>query len=274
MLLGVFICLVLTGVGFVKQPLPSFLDPKKGFGARGEGTLTSKLIVMKNINKELIKYQDYILNVYEKVKIADLPDFDKAPAGVGTFNDTYDYHYDDYASYDYKDDFKKDYKDEYKEDYEEDYEDDYEDDYSDNAKKKLRKRDVTEGSEPETIDIRFLNDLLLKDLTGNKILEMIPANFYLPTNSGVLNVSENWRYADQKHYAFDSLTHCDLTLGLNKNLEFYFKASDEAESYADQANEHYNKNLTSKAKKLDELFNDIDAEYSTHLDRFFRQGDR
>ncbi len=83
----------------MKQPLPNFLDPKRGFGARGEGTLTSKLIVMKNINKELIKYQSYILDVYEKVKIANRSDYPGLepepdyPDYPGNLNQTKDYEY-------------------------------------------------------------------------------------------------------------------------------------------------------------------------------------
>ena len=106
--LGFFICLVLTGVGFVKQPLPSFLDPKKGFGARGEGTLTSQLIVMKNVNKELVNYQKYILGVYEQVKRSNRSDFDN-----GDYDN--DQYYDDYKDYVDDDDYNyddKDYKEE------------------------------------------------------------------------------------------------------------------------------------------------------------------
>lgn len=120
--LGFFICLVLTGVGFVKQPLPSFLDPKKGFGARGEGTLTSQLIVMKNVNKELVNYQKYILNVYDQVKLANRSDFPVVDSGGSD-----DYNDDDYDYEDYYDD----------QDYYEEKED------SGEPQKRRKKRDLT-----------------------------------------------------------------------------------------------------------------------------------
>jgi TPP-dependent 2-oxoacid decarboxylase len=50
----------------------------KGFGARGEGTLTSKLIVLKNVNVELQSYTDYIINTYENVKRANRSTYDFA----------------------------------------------------------------------------------------------------------------------------------------------------------------------------------------------------
>ena len=59
--------------------------------------MTSKLIVMKNINKELIKYQSYILDVYEKVKIANRSDYPGLepepdyPDYPGNLNQTKDY---------------------------------------------------------------------------------------------------------------------------------------------------------------------------------------
>lgn len=83
---GVTISIAFSAFGFMKQPLPNFLDPKRGFGARGEGTLTSRLIVLKNINVELTKYTDYIINVYEDVKKANRSSYD-SNVGAGEIAD-------------------------------------------------------------------------------------------------------------------------------------------------------------------------------------------
>lgn len=257
-LLGVFICLVLTGVGFVKQPLPSFLDPKKGFGARGEGTLTSKLYVMKNINKELIKYQHYILNVYEQVKIANRSDFDviddKSPYEYGYDyendyeNETYDY-YDEYQSkYDYWN--EKDENERSNLEYE-------------NSMKLRNKRDLDftkriDWTKDE--DLRFLNDkIIFKGLTGKAIIDMMPLNITITEES------KKKAYVSQKKYNYDSIKSCDVSLDLNSNLEFYFTASDSLEA---KKKENYNRNQTKKIEAL-QYFEDIDTEYSIHTDKNF-----
>ncbi len=280
-LLTVFICLVLTGVGFVKQPLPSFLDPKRGFGARGEGTLTSQLIVLKNINKELIKYQDYILDLYEKVKQRNKPDFDLTQSDTdksGDFDDPSknppdDYEYDNYDSSNGKD-LKNGKDDDY-----------YSDDYKYNeqlnevkTKKKSRmKRNLDEDHEKPSppsdlleYDTRFLKDRLFKHLTGNDIIKMMPLNLSLPM-AATMKLGNNSSEGPfiQKKFNFEPIESCDIRLGLNMNLEFYFRASDEKESYASEAEEHYNRNLTLTGRSLNKYFNDINSEYSVHLDQFF-----
>ncbi|CAF0855134.1 unnamed protein product [Brachionus calyciflorus] len=69
LLAGFLLACLFTGLGFLKQPLPDIMDPSRGFGARGPGTLTSQLIVMKNINTELTKYNEHILKMYNEKKL-------------------------------------------------------------------------------------------------------------------------------------------------------------------------------------------------------------
>jgi len=276
-LFTVFICLVLTGVGFVKQPLPSFLDPKRGFGARGEGTLTSQLIVMKNINKELIKYQDYILDLYEKVKQRNKPDFDMSQPYQ---NDSL-YDYDLNQNYDYDDDYQN-FENKNKTSDLSDYYQDKELNGNQDSKKKNKKirfkRDLDQKYEislshnaTTEYDVRFLNDRIFKSLTGNDIIKMMHLNLSLPLVNK-MKFDRNGGYEKQfiqKKFNFKPIESCDITLGLNKNLEFYFRASDESESHAHKAQEHYNRNSSKTSKSLNKYFNDIDTDYSIHLDQFF-----
>ena len=74
----------------------------KGFGARGEGTLTSQLIVLKNVNIELTKYHVHILDVYEKVKKANRSDdlvHDYDYSDLGTEPDVKEYDYEEKEKY-------------------------------------------------------------------------------------------------------------------------------------------------------------------------------
>lgn len=286
LLFGLFTCLVLTGVGFVKQPLPNFLDPKKGFGARGDGTLTSKLIVMKNINKELIKYQSYILDTYEQVKIANRSDYglDTDSSG-GDYAEYGNYTYEDYEDYEDYDDYAED------EDYME-----YEDIWSNNEdnnnggskagsnnkeleedeeyedyklkKTKLRRRRNAANKANENIikasnlgnELRFLDDKLFKGLTGKQILEMMPMEINFMNKSKI--------QIDQRLYSFKSIEHCEVSLGLNSNLEFYFQASDSIEVSEAKDLEKYEWQAKNP-DKADQFYADIDSEYSTRTDTGF-----
>merc|ERR1712127_422300 len=69
----------------------------------------------------------------------------------------------------------------------------------------------------------------------------------------------------QKHYAFESIEHCDIFLGLNKNLEFYFGSSELAE------NSQNLKNTNKNSAKSNDYFNDIDTEYNIKNDKYLNQ---
>jgi hypothetical protein len=157
----------------------------KGFGARGEGTLTSQLIVLKNVNNEMLSYQDYILKIYEKVKKENRSDFINFENNNNNNN-----------NWSYKN-------------YDDDYDYDYELTKKSPTIKKNNKRRRHAGKTFEEEDDKKLRDLfntlVYNKQTGQQLYKMMP-------HKSVENIS----------VAFNSLNKCKYNLGLDKNYEFYF----------------------------------------------------
>lgn len=232
---------------------------------------------MKNINKELIKYQSFILDTYEQVRIANRSDFtfvesDRSSSEYDynnanyTYEDYEDYDDGDYGNYEeYEDIWSNEGKSEVVDD--EEYPNE-EDDYKLKKKQKKKvRRQRRSASEVNSIEeaslgneYRFLDDILHKGLTGKQIMQMMPMEINFMNKSKV--------EIRQRPYSFKPIEHCEVSLGLNSNLEFYFHASDSIEVTDKKWLEKYEW-PSENADKADEFYADIDSEYSIRSDSHF-----
>ncbi len=302
LLLGLFISITFTGVSLVKQPYPNFLDPKRGFGARGEGTLTSQLIVMKNVNTELTKYNKYVLDLYEKIKRENRTDPNDK------FKEFYENHTpENYVDYSGDEDNKN-----VNEDYDYESESESENGNNQNENKNRLSQNATHNQSSNISNNSSSNTLTNKDKEDEDFyldeeLSTKPANGNSKSsnrkikrdvvNASLIDQSES-EYGSLMHqivyndltaqtlinllpnnlivnidlnpnsnHALNTIKQCNYSLGLDQNLEFYFEASSLSDPLFSfkKSNvnfDHYNRNGTS----FNKYFNDIDNEYSTLLD--------
>ena len=246
LVVGVTISVILTGFSFTKLPLPNLLDPTRGFSARGEGTLTSQLIVMKNIGNEITKYQKEILNIYDNIKSRRQNQTD-SDFGIDFGNDNNynnhnsnnnnlpDYGLDENvadqankreAQKNNKNNDaveEKNFKDEFDTDIDTDTDNHTETDTGTGTEDESSKRhsEFAKRLKRQTADEQWQQSEIYLDMniwnqfTGHDLLNMLP---------GDLHVEE-----DHAH-AINQVLNCNYTLALDQSFEFYFSSDEELSS--------------------------------------------
>ncbi|RNA32484.1 dispatched -like protein [Brachionus plicatilis] len=221
-LVGILFAGLLTGLSFLKQPLPDIMDPSRGFGARGPGTLTSQLIVMKNVNSQLTKYNDYILDLYEKKKLQNISAEPKYDQNYDQkFDPKYDQNYDQKFDPNYDQKFDPKYDQNYDQKFDHYYDqnvDHYDYDNGtiydlENGEKEasISKRQILyELSDEDELEL-LLNEVIYNNLKGDEIIGML--------EPGELKMTK---------YPSVSQTYatCNFSSALDSNLEFYFHNKD------------------------------------------------
>ena len=205
----------------------------QGFSARGEGTLTSQLIVMKNVNTEITKYNKHILEMYENAKKNNIQDFD-----MSAFDNNYNNDNNNNGTNspsDLVDDYVVDDEDTSAAKQNNNSSREEEDDYSETANERRRRRkrravapETTTATTTTTTSVssseqgytRFtyaelMARVIWNKYTGRELVHMMPTN---------LSISKELDDA-HKYHALNNMGNCNYSLSLDQNLEFYFAAS-------------------------------------------------
>ena len=152
----------------------------KGFSARGDKTLTSQLIVLKNINKELQLTQKSLLTMYEDVKrrekIHSRVNKDKKRQ-ISDNSDNQEPIEEDAEGLSYED---------------VDDGEEVENEISENV-------DDSPSSESLSVN-NMLEQIVWKNFNGAQLLQMLPKN-----------------KIDENNEAFSKIEHCEYNLNLGKN---------------------------------------------------------
>jgi hypothetical protein len=170
----------------------------QGFGARGEGTLTSQLIVLKNVNIEMQNYTTHIVDLYEQIKLRNKSTIDpeyfrphnetivmEKPSeneddGGGVGNE-YDEYTDDADDADYKPDVIEDFTTTT-----------IAGNHGDSIETNQTKIEYTHFTYAE-----IMSSKIFENLTGSYIYRLLPD-----------------QYIDDSNQAYNSISQCDYSLNI------------------------------------------------------------